>query len=87
MSRPLVEENCKEQCRDRGYQAATQDCKNKTKECCDKLPEDTTYLTSHDRLLRSRPEQQVGPLKLGKSTWSLGIKPNCWKCINRRFLR
>ena len=57
MSRPLTEENCKEQCRDRGYQVATQDSKNKIKECCDKLPEDTTDPTSCERLLRSRPEQ------------------------------
>ena len=57
MSRPLTEENCKEQCRDRGYQVATQDSKNKIKECCDKLPEDTIDPTSCERLLRSRPEQ------------------------------
>ena len=53
MSRPLTEENYKKQCHDREYQVATQDCNNKTKECCDKLPEATIDLTSWDRLLRS----------------------------------
>ena len=44
MSQPLMEENCKEQCRNREYQVATQDCKNKTNE-------------SRDKESRSRPEQ------------------------------
>ena len=83
MLRQPTEENCKEQCRDSGHQVATQYCKNKAKECCDKLLEDTTNLTSRNRLLRSRPEQRAGPLKLGKSTRSLGIMPNSWRCINR----
>ena len=59
--------------------------KNKAKECCDKLLEDTTDLTSRDMRQRSRPEQQAGPLNLGKSTWNLGIRPNGGKCINRNF--
>ena len=84
MSRQPTEENRKEQCCDKRHRVATQYCKNKAKECCDKLPEDTTDLTSRDRLLRSRPEQRAGPLKLGKFTWSLGVRPNSWRCINRR---
>ena len=60
MTGQSTEENCKEQCRDSGHQDVTQYCKNKAKECCDKLPKDTTYPTSRDRLLRSRPEQRAG---------------------------
>ena len=52
MSRKPTEENCKEQCRDRGHQVATQFCKSKAKESCDKLLEDMTDLTSRDRPLR-----------------------------------
>ena len=40
-----------------------------------KLPKDTIDPISRDMLRRLRPEQQAGPLNLGISTWSLGIRP------------